>query len=430
MTQELPKVLIVSRGVWDDNGTSSTLSSIFEGYDPSRLAQIYIETKKPNTRYCSTFFQISEFSLVKKLVHWKLTTGKEIHATYSEDTDTAHKEEAVMSYVRGHRSYFYTLLREFLWGLNGWKSKELKNFIRDFNPDVVWLTGSPLIFMNRLSRYVVKHAHCPYCIYEMDDVYSYRNCGKNPLKLLYRFRLRQLVKKLIQRSSQLFVISPKMKREFDKIFKVGSQVLTKGIDYSCISYKKHECGQPLHMVYMGQVIYGRLSTLQKLGQALDKFNVGGTKIILDVYTSNVIDETLKTSMAQHGSVIFHQSVPYSQVTEVIEKSDIVLFVESFEKQYANVARLSFSTKITDYLQSGKCVFAMGPRHIAPMEYFIENDAAVVVTDENEIQSQLERLMSQAVIDVYSSRAFECGKRNHDKIKLQQSVYDTIKEISK
>ena len=44
--KNLPKVLIVSRGVWDDAGTSSTLSNIFQNYDSTKLSQIYIETKK------------------------------------------------------------------------------------------------------------------------------------------------------------------------------------------------------------------------------------------------------------------------------------------------------------------------------------------------------------------------------------------------
>ena len=68
MTQAFPKILILSRGVWDDtDGTSSTLTNLFQEYDPNKLAQIYIETIAPNTKCCHRFFQISEFSLVHKL---------------------------------------------------------------------------------------------------------------------------------------------------------------------------------------------------------------------------------------------------------------------------------------------------------------------------------------------------------------------------
>ena len=76
MESSLPKVLIISRGVWDDTkGTSSTLSNLFEDYDSDKLAHLYIETQMPNTKCCHRFFQISEFSLVHKLYKWWIKTG-------------------------------------------------------------------------------------------------------------------------------------------------------------------------------------------------------------------------------------------------------------------------------------------------------------------------------------------------------------------
>ena len=102
---ELPKVLIISRGVWDDAGTSSTLSNIFENYDSNKLSQIYIETKKPNTSHCSSFFQISEFSLIKKIYKWKVQTGHRVDSVYVQDEEVARKEAETMQYVRGHRSF-------------------------------------------------------------------------------------------------------------------------------------------------------------------------------------------------------------------------------------------------------------------------------------------------------------------------------------
>ena len=45
--------------------------------------------------------------------------------------------------------------------------------------------------------------------------------------------------------------------------------------------------------------------------------------------------------------------------EIQENADVVVFVESLEKEHRLVARLSFSTKLTDYFASGKCIFALG-----------------------------------------------------------------------
>lgn len=426
---ELPKVLIVSRGVWDDAGTSSTLSNIFQNYDSDKLSQIYIETKKPNTKLCQKFFQISEFSLIKKLYKWRTRTGKRVDAAYVADTDTARKEASTMEYVRGHRSFLYTVLREFLWHLNGWRSKELKQFICEEDPNLIWLTGSPLILMNRLSRYVVKVAKKPYCIYEMDDVYSYKNCGNNPSKYIYRFFLRKRVKSLIKGASQVFVISPKMKNEFDGIFGINSCVLTKGIDFSNRQFVPYDSKDPINMVYMGQLIYDRISSIEMLARALDVINAKKNRILLNIYTGTQIPESIKDTITKNGSVCFCAPVPYSQVDGIINQSDVVLFAESLDPRFKNIARLSFSTKLTDYFASGKCLFAIGPDDIAPIEYLKEKNAAIVVTNKGELVDKLEYLVSPNVISEYAEKSFRCGEQNHNKRNIDDMLFSKLIEIT-
>jgi hypothetical protein len=426
---ELPKVLIISRGVWDDAGTSSTLSNIFENYDSNKLSQIYIETKKPNTNHCSSFFQISEFSLIKKMYKWKVKTGHRIDSVFVQDETVARKEAVTMQYVRGHRSFLYTVLREFLWHLNGWKSKELKEYIREENPDLIWLTGSPLILMNRLSQYVVKEAKKPYCLYEMDDVYSYKNCGSNPLKYIYRFFLRKRVKSLIKGASQVFVISPKMKKEFDNIFGIDSCVLTKGIDFSERRFVPYMPKDPIKMVYMGQLIYDRISSIEMLAKALDVINGEKNRILLNIYTGTQIPESIKDSITKNGSVCFCAPVPYSQVEGIVNQSDVVLFAESFNPKFKNIARLSFSTKLTDYFAGGKCLFAIGPDDIAPIEYLKEKDAAIVVSNREELVDKLECLVSPEVILEYAEKSYRCGEQNHNKHNIDEMFFSKLIEIT-
>lgn len=426
---DLPKVMIVSRGVWDDAGTASTLSNIFQNYDSEKLSQIYIETKKPNTRLCHTFFQISEFSLIKKLYKWRTKTGRRVDSSYEENTSVAQKEASTMQYVRRHRSFAYNILRELLWHFYGWKTKELRSFIREEGPDVVWLTGSPLILMNRLSQYVVKQAGKPYFLYEMDDVYSYKNCGNNPFKYAYRFFLRRRVRKLMKGASQVFVISPKMKREFDALFGIESIVLTKGIRFADKPYVEVNVSEPVNMVYAGNLIYGRLSTIEMLTSALDKVNEHGKRIVLSIYTGTHIPDAVKDNITRKGGVLFHAPVPYQQVAEIISQSDVVLFAETFEEKEKNIARLSFSTKLTDYLAGGKCLFAIGPSDIAPMEYLIDNDAAITVTDVREIKEKLDYILEPGIIEQYARKAYDCGLRNHDKSQLDNLLFTKLKEIS-
>lgn len=429
MDRKLPKIMIISRGVWDDSkGTSSTLSNIFSNYDSEQLSCIYIETKKPNTKKCKTFFQISEISLIKKLFIWRTVTGREIDSEYVENESLAKIEASTMNYVRRHRSFFYTFIREILWAFNGWKSKELRSFIKKVNPDIIWVNGSPLLLMNRLSKYITKKTGKPYCVYEMDDVYSCKIKSINPFRCIYDFFLRRNVSQLIINSSQLFVISPKMKTEYDNIFNVNSKILTKGIDYIDKEFKPYHIDFPIKMVYLGQIIYDRISVLQALGGIIDNINTENKKVLLDIYTTNTIDEEILVSMTKKGNVKFNKPVSYDMVSRIIEEHDVVVYVESLNKKYEHIARLSFSTKITDYLASGKCILAIGPGDIAPIEYLRNEDAAIIANNCDDLTKILTSDNLNRLIEEYSRKGYECGLKNHNKNDLDNMVLETLMNI--
>lgn len=433
MERQLPKVLILSRGVWDDkDGTSSTLTNLFKDYDPDKLAHVYIETIAPNTKCCHRFFQISEFSLIHKLYKWRTKTG---HAFDTQgqtqavtDDKIAEQEASTMQYVRGHRSIWLSFAREILWAFNGWKSKELKQFVRDFNPDVIWMDGSPLPLMNRLYDHVLKIAKKPAVIFMQDDVYTYESCGSKWIAKLYKWLLRNKVRKVVRQCDDMFVISPKMKKEYDTIFGVNSTVITKGIDVDKLPPISHEIHNPIRLVYLGQVIYGRIYSLISIAEALRKINADGIKMQLFVYTNNQISEGEKSKLLVKDSVFLMPPVSYSEVPRVMAENDVVVFVESFEPQFCNVARLSFSTKICDYLASGKCILAIGPGNIAPIEYFVEENAAVVASSKDEVVKAIDSIANRETVEKYIDQARKCAIENHNRQRMNELIYGKLSSL--
>lgn len=431
MQHNYPKILIVSRNVWDDKkGTSSTLSNLFQNFNPDILSQIYIETKMPNTICCNRFFQISEYSIIRRNYNKKVKTGKEITCQDISDNDMlsedAIKEEKIMAYVRRNRSWIYTCAREFLWKLNGWKSEELKCFLSSVSPDVLFLCGSPLILINRMHNYIIKQTGKPAAFFLMDDVYTYKSCGKNPLDFIHKFFLRISVKKIINKCNTVFVASPKMKKEYDAIFGIKSIFLTKGIDFTKNPYIQKETNSPIRIVYLGQLIYGRCYSIAYLVKALREINSSEIKAQLFVYTGNFISKEMREALEIENTSYIMPLVPYEQVSHIMSESDIVLFVESLNTNFINLARLSFSTKITDYFSSGKCIFAIGNKDIAPIEYLKEQDAAIIASSELEIKNNLINLINKPeLIAEYSKKSYQCGKRNHDKNEVLAAFNDNL-----
>ena len=105
--------------------------------------------------------------------------------------------------------------------------------------------------------------------------------------------------------------------------------------------------------------------------------------------------------------------------------------DGLEKKYRYMARLSFSTKLTDYFKSGKCILAIGDKDIAPIKYLKENDAGIVITEYQQIKDKLQKLIVQRdLIQKYGRNAFECGRKNHNEKDIKRIFVETLKETAK
>ena len=143
-------------------------------------------------------------------------------------------------------------MREVVWKLGKWHTKELDEFIEKFDADVLYTPVYPTIYMGRIQKYIIKKTGKPVVSYLADDNYTYKSVGKNPLSLLHRFFLRKYVRFIVEHSSKLMVIAPKQKEEYDRIFGTDSVVMTKGIDFEpFVPYKPNK---PIKMVYTGKLI--------------------------------------------------------------------------------------------------------------------------------------------------------------------------------
>ncbi|MBQ9254227.1 MAG: hypothetical protein IJ180_05570 [Bacteroidales bacterium] len=424
-----PRILIIGRVAWTKD--ESTLSGIFKGYPSDRLAYVCIETREPDLSHCKQHFQISETAMIRRFWNWKVKTGSKIvESSGAINKKNERQERQMLSTVRSHRSIWLLFLRELLWCVGYWKSKELKQFVMDFAPDVVFCVGDPLPLMNRLQCFIATSAKKPATMFFMDDIWTYKSCH-GTLQHIYRHLLRRQVKPLVQICQAHFAISPKMMREYDKQFGIKCSLLTKGIETNQNVLRRGAVHSPIAMVYTGNLLYGRLKTLTIMASAIRQMNegVGSTQAILHIYTQTQLSEQDVIELEQGGASILHKSVPYAQLQQVYNQSDVVLFVESLEERYRHIAWLSFSTKLTDYMGSGKCIFAIGDAETAPIEYLRETDIAIVCTSYDEIPQQLTEIIGHNdLIHEKAKMAFDYGQQYHSIEVMSQRLKTVLTDI--
>ena len=75
------------------------------------------------------------------------------------------------------------------------------------------------------------------------------------------------------------------------------------------------------------------------------------------------------------------------------------------------------------------MFAVGKRDIAPIDYFIRNDSAIIAHTKQEIYSQIEGMITDPyIIKEYSRKSYECAIRNHEKTKMDKRFIDTMLNV--
>ena len=423
METKQKKILVFTVASFNNEGVGSgTWTTLLKGYDKNNIASVFIRDEVPNSSVCGRYFSISENKVFKSILRRGMQTGTEVYPTGDVACNSTDLQEhnARYSKMKKKRRYSMLLARELVWKLGKWHTKELDAFLDDFKPDVILHSMEGYIHLNRIVLHAIKRTGAKAVGYIWDDNFTYKQSNRIGYKV-YRYFQRRSLKKLAAKTKSFFAISDKTKAEADAFFNVDCHLLTKPLNCTPV-VKYNEIHFPIRLLYTGNLYIGRDQSLLKVVKAIEKFppNV----FCVDVYTHTELSDDVKKQLNDTICHI-HAPVPQSEVLELQKAADALLFLEDIDGPDAHVARLSFSTKTTDYLSSGKCIVAVGNSDTAPMQYFIQHNAALVAESEKEIYDVLCRIYdAKDVLVDYAQNAAEVGIKNHNKEKIQ-SIFDEV-----
>lgn len=421
------KLLVVSAASWNTLVGSDTWAELLKNYNPEDIADIAFRDEYPDNSACNNYFVISEKRIIKSIFKRHTQTGYRVDSKeYIEDNicNTAFHNNLYRN--KEKRIYIKRIIREIVWKLGKWKSKELDEFIDSFNPDVVLYFMDGYIHLNRVCRYVKKRAGAKSIGFFVDDTFTYKQSKKIGFKI-FRFFQRKSLHKLASDTDMFWAITEMTKEEADKEFGIDCRVVTKPISEK-IEYKKYETKFPIKMLYTGKLNIGRDRTLKKLCEALKDINRDSIKFCIDVYTNTQVSERVLLGL-QYEYLHIHTAVEQNYISELQKNADILLFLEDIDGDDALTARLSFSTKIVRYLSSSKCIFAIGNIKTAPMQYFKKNNSALIAESEEDIEKVLKMILEEpGIVEKMAYQAYLCGKNNHSENKVLGIVDNSIKSL--
>ncbi|MBP7508653.1 MAG: hypothetical protein KA807_12605 [Prolixibacteraceae bacterium] len=418
------KILVITVPSWNSKVGANSWATLLEKYPPENIASLYIRDEIPDSKVCSMYFSISENKIIKSIFHRKVKTGSLITLHNISDGDNQDLLTHNQRYVnmKKKRRYSMLLARELIWKVGRWHTPELDSFLDSFKPDVILHSMDGYIHLNRIIEYAIKRTGAAAVGYIWDDNFTYKQSSDIGYKI-YRFFQRRSLKRLARLTNEFFAISQYTKKEADDFFGIECHLLTKPLLHEPM-IQAFSGETPIKMLYTGSLIIGRDRSLLRLSKALKKINCGKGLVEVNVYTQTVLPaELLKEVENEYCHV--HKPIPQNEALTKQNEADILLFLEDIDGKDAKVARLSFSTKITDYLSTGKCILAIGNIDTAPMQYFSENDAAIICKNEDDILTALENICNKPdIIDMYAQKAILSAKKNHDP-EFIRSVFDEV-----
>ena len=423
------KILVITVPSWNSKVGSNTWATLLEQYPPENIASIYIRDEIPDSKVCSRYFNICENKIIKSIFRRSIKTGCEISPDIANENDDRDLQIHNQRYIKMQKKRRYSMLlaRELIWKVGRWRTIELDSFLDAFKPDVILHSMEGYIHLNRIIEYAIKRTGAAAIGYIWDDNFTYKQSSKLGHKV-YRFFQRKSLKKLARKTQAFFAITNKTKREADKFFNINCKIITKPLNCEP-NYLQKQIEYPIKILYTGNLLIGRDRSLVSLVEALKPFNQETVKYKVDVYTGTELSDKIKEKI-ECDYCTLHKAIKQSEVLALQKQADILLFLEDVCGRDAKVARLSFSTKITDYLSSGKAIIAIGNKDTAPIEYFIEEDCAMVATDYNEITKIIERIDGDlSCINEYAKKSCDCGIKNHNKEEILRKFDSVIQKYA-
>lgn len=430
------KILLITSEEWNDAVyCNNVLTNWFEGFD-AEFAQIYCSPGLPYNHVCNRYFQITDTQMVRSLY-----TGKRAGGVIKKPTQ---ETDVVLSKVNAQRTgsykwlkqlslYVHTpmmIVRDAIWLLGRYDKKALRDFIYSFRPDIVYCPRFFSPKLMRLERLVSTMTDAPFVAFTADNEASLNCYSWSPLFWLRRLAIHYSFKKHVSLYRHYFMFSEDQAQEYHQQYSLPTSCL-----YKCGSFvegfEPKSVKKPIRMIYAGRLYCNRWKTLVAIGEALEQLNAEEEKMVLDVYTADMLTRKQERALMDFKYLHVHAPITSSQLTEEYKKADIALHVESFDKEFRLATRYSFSTKIIDLMSSSCAIMAICWDMHAGYQYLKEHDAALCVSDYDGILPLLQNISERpSLVQEYAQKAWKCGVKNHSRERIQCQIRDTFQSILK
>lgn len=422
-----PRILVICALPITKSASTRAFYTYLSKIPVENIGQIYSNPSHPsNFDLCNNFYQITDFDVLKASFKRNKKVGRIITNKKSEVVCLSNLENKSFSF--GKKDYsFMDLLRSSMWKRRIFLNKDLKKWLKELNPDIIFFHNSHALFMQKLLFAVQKYLKKPVVMEISDDYFFNYWKAITPFSFLRKHLYKKRFRKAIRLSSNQIYVSEKMKNKYNSYFNVSGESIH--ISSSNIVWpKQSKPNEPNKIVigYFGNTGLGRDKSIFDIAKCLPN--------VLKSFEFNIYSPSLGNSKEKikndNFSLNFKGFVPYDEMISEIKKCDVLVFTESFKKKMIRKTEYSLSTKISDYLTSGVPIFAYGPIQSGSISFLKDNSCAIVCTEEKQLQNELNQLFNnKELVRSVLKNANETAKKIFDFEDNQTKSFTLLSEVA-
>lgn len=447
MEKKYPKILLVSHNALSKTqNNGKTIETFFKEWPKEKIMHLYFSAEYEDLEFCSNSFCVHDYDALDNFLRIKKKqNGRELYRQlnhevekekyknivrkiYSKNRMTKDKG-LVMNYLHKeavNRNRFLYLLRFLVWKNKKWYINDIFNWVEKNKPSIIFFQGGNMCYSYELVYELGKKFNIP-IILECTDDYTKKLNEKSLIETYLNKKYLVSFKKMINLCESIFVISEKMAKEYSSLYGGKNYyVLSNSVERN-IENKKLDISKKIKFIYAGNLGLKRWEVLYSLGTVLNTINVKyKINTILEIYSGTILEDAIINKFKKLDSINFKGFISQEQLDKVIEKSDILVHVESFDEFNKKITRLSISTKIGEYLASNRAILAIGPHDVASVEYLSNKEAACVITSNDPVE--IEKCVHKIIFnDIYREKLINKAREEYMRSFTQNHINEIVYE---
>lgn len=373
-------------------GNGKTLATFFALFSPENLHQIYVSELPIDSEICGTYYKINETQVIKNLIKngnspYIRIKEKKAEEGSVENLQTHSSFKRILTKI--FRTKFGIVLRNKAWRkVKSVIIAEIAELIQNIKPDFLFYDVGNLCAEYELIENLVKEHKIPLILYVSDD-YVFNESKKNSR---WNKRMRSHFLSMSKFASLIILISDAMKEKYQQY--LNNEIIVAMNGCRDISFKYIMMKENPTIVYTGNVGIGRLDVLKKINHAISTAEEFLAK--MEIYSSFALSKKDSEELERQGHCKFCGAVYGDELVKAWERADILVHVESFDKKYRNILSTAISTKIAEYMCSGRPILIVAPEYSESARFIKRLNAGMV------IHSNIEKDIQRGILDIISN----------------------------